>query len=74
MAEERYDLSKVEKAKLATEKIKQEAEYVKQIGEMEKLRKQEQMAWYNNELHHQLENKNRRWIQTWGMGWKSKGQ
>ena len=64
LAEERYDLSKVEKAHLATEKIKQEAEYVKSIGEMEKLRKKEQMSWYNNELHHQLENKNRRWVQS----------
>lgn len=64
LGEERYDLSKIEKAHLAKDHIKAEAEYTKTIGEMEKLRKKEQMAWYNNELHNQIESKNRQWVRS----------
>lgn len=62
LGEERLDLSKRQKAEIARDQILREAEVVRKIGEEEKVRKQQAMASYNNDLKNQMEGNARTYI------------
>jgi hypothetical protein len=64
LADDRKDLSKRDQALMAGENIKREAEFVKHLGDAEKIRKQEAMSNYKSELAAQVKAKNSQWTQS----------
>jgi len=62
LGEERLDMSKKQKAELCRDAIKQEAEFVRHLGEEERRKKFAQMDRYNHDLGQQIKNKETQWV------------